>query len=78
MDSDLEQIATARSQARGHPVAVVTIGDGDALVLDYDDVSKPFPPDTAVDEWERVGDEVLWRVREAGRVVTGPEYPDAA
>jgi hypothetical protein len=78
MDSDLEQLATARSEARGHPVAVVQIGDGEAAVLDYDDASKPYPPDTTSDEWSSVGEEGLWRGREAGRVTAGPEYPDAA
>ena len=75
MDSDLEQIAVARSEARGHPVAVVQIGDGETAVIDYDDTSKPYPPDTTSDEWSSVGEEGLWRVREAGRV---PVEPDAA
>ena len=70
MDSDLEQIAVARSEARGHPVVVVQIGDGEAAVLDYDDASKPYPPDTTSDEWSFVDDEGLWRGREAGRVPT--------
>ena len=55
MDSDLEQIAVARSEARGHPVAVVQIGDGEAAVLDYDDASKPYPSDTTSDEWQTRG-----------------------
>lgn len=72
MDSDL---ALSRSEARGHPVVVVRIGDAHATVLDYDDASTPFPSDTEPDEWSRVDREGLWRVREAGRV---PVERDAA
>lgn len=76
--NELDHIARSRSEHRGHPVAVVQIGDGDALVLDYDDASKPFPADTSAGEWSRVDKDGLWRGREAGRLSSEPEYPDAA
>jgi hypothetical protein len=53
---------------RGHPVAVVQLGDGPARVLDYDSTHLPVPTDAPLDEWADVGDGEHWRVREAGVV----------
>jgi len=54
MSSARDRLARDRSEARRHPVAVVQIGDARALVIDYDDASKPYPPDTTSDDWDRV------------------------
>src|SRR5215831_12716075 len=84
MSSARDRLARDRSEARRHPVAVVQIGDAQALVIDYDDASKPYPPDTTSDDWDRVdewppvddGSRARAYVRDKGTIHLWRLFPD--